>query len=691
MFRRLARPLLGLILLGSLPGLCLLATGNPGSETIPGPSPFRAAAYDQPVVDAQSVRVEGLSIAIGHMDLKLAKGRASIVKVAGKPAGLFFSGEGKARYLSTDPTEHPVLKFNLKRNTSLEARALPGGLEVEDAVKSVLIWYGGMPLPALEGAAAEGLADEFKEQRTYFSFRNWAQVGNSMALREGNAPERHLAIAEIAGKNHKGVFVYDDALSRKESYSATQWRETTGAPAINQIPLSESFLLGSRNNPLDPDFLLTAVDLTLQASSGSFAKIQVTETVVPVKPSLRMLQFQLNSNNYPWDGSQFRPSPIRVESVLTEAGEPVAFEHHDDVLCLSWPTALQPSQPIKLKFVISGKMLLRHGGDNYWELGIEPWFPQPEVTGQAYTVHCRMEVEKPFLPVAPGKVLKQETTETHHILETVIERPVCFLALAAGKFETMELTSPNTSVKVRLYGYAGLSKASGERLARTVQGFIQFYQTFLGKFPFDDLVIIERNELGHGQAPPGTVFITSEAFNPLSDDVTRIYASAWINQGVAHEVAHQYWGIKVRMFDHDDQWISEAFSEYCAALAMRQIKSTGKDRFSRAFARWTSQAKTANESTDISHANWLHSKEPGERWYRQFIMYDKGALMLGALHKELGEDGFARFLSTYQGEFAWRATITQDIPDLLKRLTGKNWEPFFKKYYSGTELPEAHP
>jgi hypothetical protein len=662
-----------------------------GAPAAPAEAHGRAAAFDHPTVDPQAIKVDGMSFTLGRMSLTWTHGRASLVKVDGVPAGIFFCGEGSVSYLSTDPAEHSVLKFNLDRNTGLEAKPAPGGLQMNDALRTALVWFGGMPLPALNGVATEGVASEFKEQRAYFAFREWAQVGNLMALREANAPDRRLVVAELEGKHHRGVFLYDDALSHKESYSATTWRETPGAPAITSVPLSETFLQGSRNNPLDPDFVLNAVDLDLKASKGSSVKMRLVETVVPVKPSLRMLAFNLDSSRYYWDGGVFVPVPIRVERVTTESGTPISFEHHQGNLLLSWPQPLVPSQPIKLCIDLSGDFLLRHDQDNYWELGIDNWFPQPEPSGQAYTVHCRMAVEKPFLPIAPGHVVRQEETATHHILETTIDRPVCFLSVAAGKFVTRDYTSPNTAVKVRLYGYNGLSDSQGERLGKTIQGFIGFYQTFLGRYPLDDLVVIERNELGHGQAPPGLLFLTGEAFNPLGDEVARAFAIAWINQGVAHEVAHQYWGIQVRMFDRDDQWISEAFSEYCAALAMRQIKGTGKDRFNRAFARWTSQAKTANQATTISHANWLRPKARGEFPFRQFSMYDKGALLLGAIHKDLGDQGFAQFLSTYQKEFAWRATITQDIPDLLKRLTGKDWNPFFGKYYWGSEFPESRP
>jgi len=69
---------------------------------------------------------------------------------------------------------------------------------------------------------------------------------------------------------------------------------------------------------------------------------------------------------------------------------------------------------------------------------------------------------------------------------------------------------------------------------------IKFYEPWLGPFPFKEFNIIEIHELGFGQAPPATMFITKEAFNPISGADNQLF-SRGINHRFAHEIAHQYW------------------------------------------------------------------------------------------------------------------------------------------------------
>jgi hypothetical protein len=90
------------------------------------------------------------------------------------------------------------------------------------------------------------------------------------------------------------------------------------------------------------------------------------------------------------------------------------------------------------------------------------------------------------------------------------------------------------------------------------------YEGFLGPFPFRELNIIEIPDYGWGQAPPGTLFITQEAFNPIMDEANQLF-SGGVNQRFAHEIAHQYWGTVVKSPSREEQWLEEAFAEYCAA------------------------------------------------------------------------------------------------------------------------------
>lgn len=675
----------------------------PPSATVvvTAPQPIQVAVdYAAPSLDGQVSEVENLPISIGHINLFLKKGQASLVMAGGKAVGIHFKGNGTLEYLSTDTSEQPVLRFNLKQNTGLVARTTPDGLLIEEPLEEVTLWFAGLSLPALPAPTkgASELSKAFESHQSFFKLRNSGgtslpPISHLAALQASNAPGQPLVIAEIAGKSEKYFYAYDEAHARSETFSILKKKVYPGFLFTQSIPLSQSEFGWSQKKPLPPDYALTAVDLDLSTAAGAQARLTVVETVIPIRKGMRTLAFDLNSYMLKQETAGLTKQNLLLRSVTLESGQALAFDHRQNSLLVQFPEAPATLKPIKLRFEIEGDLLVRHGGDEYWELGVESWFPQPDLSGMAYTVHCKMSVEKPYVPVAPGRILKRETVGNQEQLEVVIDKPVCFFSVAAGKYQTKDYTDPRDGVTIHVFGYAGLSTGA-EKLAKTVHGFIGYYESTLGKFPFNDLVLLERTELGHGQAPPGLVFITSEAFNPLADDFTHYVASQWINQGVAHEVAHQYWGHVVKMYSSEDQWITESFAEYCSGLAMKQVRGTGKQRYEKTFNRWMESAKRAAPSSDMSHANWLRPGSKGDRseqGFRTGLVYFKGALILAALHKELGDEGFFNFLSAYQKAYAWRLSFTQNIPDLLKQITGKDYQPFFEKYYWGTAMPDVTP
>jgi hypothetical protein len=212
---------------------------------------------------------------------------------------------------------------------------------------------------------------------------------------------------------------------------------------------------------------------------------------------------------------------------------------------------------VKLTFKLEGDFLYRPNNDNAWQLGVYPWFPQaPALAGQFYTVHSVVRVKKPFIAFAPGKTLKRAEDGDYNVVENVIDKPVQFAVVHAGKYETYEET--RSGLTVRICSYAGRNDRAAKQLTSLAYSIIDYYQFFLGPFPFEEFNIIQVNTFGYGQAPPATMFITNEAFNSLIGDMNQLFSQG-INERFAHEIAHQYWGHVVKMPSFEEQWLTESW------------------------------------------------------------------------------------------------------------------------------------
>jgi aminopeptidase N len=381
---------------------------------------------------------------------------------------------------------------------------------------------------------------------------------------------------------------------------------------------------------------------------------------------------------------RLEPRTMEVSSVADAAGRPLEFEHEAGRLLVYLDAAAPKGRPLQLTFQIRGDFLIRPAGDSFWMLGTYPWFPQPaEPGGQAYVLRTTISVPKPFVPFAPGKTLVRRADGDRNVVSAELSVPVQFASVLAGKYSSEEET--RGPLTIRISSYAMKNPRAMKQLRNFAFGIIEFYERFLGPFPFPELDIIEINDWGFGQAPPGVIFITQEAFNPLQGEINQLFSQG-INERFAHEIAHQWWGGCVRTPDEENEWIAESFAEYCAALFLKAAKS--QSTYDNLVSSWRGRAGRASEAAPIVLANRVDVPDSATQFeVRTGLLYDKGALVLATLHKELGEQTFLTFLKSYQTSFKGKTASTSTVEGLLEFLTKKDYTDFFNRYVWGTEMP----
>ncbi|MDE3245850.1 MAG: hypothetical protein KGN80_07150, partial [Acidobacteriota bacterium] len=264
------------------------------------------------------------------------------------------------------------------------------------------------------------------------------------------------------------------------------------------------------------------------------------------------------------------------------------------------------------------------------------------------------------------------------------DKPICFFAVTGGKFKVTEETRNGRTIRVA--NYAMVSSQTPRVIGFTFD-VIDFYEKILGPFPLNELTIVEQNDWGYGQAPPGLIFITKEAFNQILNTVNQVFSKG-INARFAHEIAHQYWGIQVKMPSSEEQWITEAFAEYSSALFM--LRAKGEDYYENMVHDWYVRAKESNAYGTIPFANELHNESVPlqSRKARQYLIYDKGAYLLYLINKKVGNQAFFAFLRSSQASFRWKFTTTENLNGLLKVVTKQDFSDFLNQNYWGQGLPE---
>ena len=457
-----------------------------------------------------------------------------------------------------------------------------------------------------------------------------------------------------------------------------------------------------RRKPIASPAVLYKVDLDIEASAKEAVKVRATETYRTLVPGLRVLQLDLLSPDENLPLGRGGRTPYRLRSVKDSNGKDLPFDHRRGNALVILPTPLAAGDSVTLTFEMEGDLLIHPGGDNYWHLGVAPWFPMPEsLDGQFFTLTARVSVPKPYTPFASGLTVGRESTGDRNILRVRMDTPTQFFIAHAGTYRVQEKTKDGVTVRIATYA----NEASDpSRLINLTFQIMEFYKRTLGPFPYPEFNILQMNEWGYGQAPPATMLITNEAFQRIQG-MDSVYTDEEgishvipdferaIKKGVnfrfAHEIAHQYWGHVVKMPNREEQWITESFANISALLAIRQFRSKGESAYEGQISSWKSRAELAKEASSIAMANRLFTWPPRESSLRrQALIYDKGAYLLTHVQSKVGEGRFITFLRTLLGTKGWNFATTQDVLDTLKATTSQDFTSLFEACYWGTAMPE---
>jgi len=633
-----------------------------------------------------AVLVGSMTVRTGHLECKISGGHAAPVLAGDATVGFFFEGRGEMQYVSADPVEAPVVIFNAKKASSLKPEKTDQGVRLTDKFTRLLWIAQGEPLPALTGTASTPLTASFTAQREMFGRFRSAPLSYDYATQRLDAPAKALVRVEMDGGSDDVIYRRSDlgdgweglAILRPTESRDPEMRKFTFQTQISRQPVQRD-----RRDPPNPRVVLTDVDVDLRASGGTEASMTVVEALVPIGRPLSVLRLNLDSTIYTTFGGNLTKRAERLRKVTDEAGRALEFVHGYDETLIQLAEPAAPERPIKLKFEIDGDFLVSPAGDSYWELGVHDWFPQPSLAGQLYTFHALVRVKKPFVPFAPGKTIRRTTEGDENVLETRVDKPICFAVILAGRYTIYEEVKGGVTIRVATYALD--NPRAVKQLANLTGSIIQYYEEFLGPFPLPEFNIIEINDIGWGQAPPGTMFITKEAFNPIMTAHTGQGGSRGVNARFAHEIAHQYWGTVVKMPSLEEQWLTESFADYSAALFMKAYKNEAE--YKAIVSEWRGLSSWADaDEIPISLANDAAGLNRFDLRYG--LLYNKGPALLYALHKELGDEAFFTFLKSYQKSFAWKFGTTKMVAGLLQYMTKKDYMPFFDKYYWGTEMPK---
>jgi peptidase M1-like protein len=345
------------------------------------------------------------------------------------------------------------------------------------------------------------------------------------------------------------------------------------------------------------------------------------------------------------------------------------------------------------------------------------WYPQGQVTDYA-TATMRISTPDELGCVASGDLVdvrevtvQTERGDVHRRQYTFQARqPVRYLACVISRFvpaHTMDVkltagSADAATTSARAGGAAPgpdgvlrLAVASNPRQdsrGRVFQdraaSMIQFYSSLVGDMPYPSFTLaVTENDLPGGHSP---------AYFAVLNQPIVLSRVSWRNDPVnfegfpsfflAHEVAHQWWGQAVGWKNYHEQWISEGFAQYFAALYARQER--GADAFTAVMRQMRRWAMTHSDQGPVSLGYRLGHIKGDSRVFRA-IIYNKAAVVLDMLRRLVGDASFFRGLRRFYLESRFKKVGTDDARKAFEAESGEELDRFFDGWIMSADLPSV--
>ncbi|HUO83760.1 MAG TPA: M1 family aminopeptidase [Thermoanaerobaculia bacterium] len=409
---------------------------------------------------------------------------------------------------------------------------------------------------------------------------------------------------------------------------------------------------------------------------------------------------------------------------------------------------LRKGASYRLRLSYEGKDVLRDAGDtNYYVGARESWYPNFGAFVDVARYDLKFRVPKDRDLVSIGALAEEKIEGTDKISIWKSEQPVRVAGFNYGKFRKIEREDKASGLTVQVYTNPGtpdfirelnddfgMGDPMGEgssgglninintrKLADSAMvdavNMARIGTAWFGPLPKAPVAITQQSQMSFGQSWPNLIFLPYMAFIDGTTRAKLFGGSAryglslaeltdFIDTVGAHEMAHQWWGHLIGWESYRDQWLSEGFAEFSAALFLQHSQSNNayNDFFEKSRKRILEKKPGALgnwEAGPISQGLRLSSRRSPAAY--QIMAYSKGAYVLHMLRMMMRDESqkhpdeaFIAMMRDFVSTWSMKNPSTTDFQRAVeKHMTPamsadgrRSMDWFFDQWVHGTDIPK---
>ncbi|MFI5960116.1 M1 family metallopeptidase [Cryptosporangium sp. NPDC051539] len=370
-------------------------------------------------------------------------------------------------------------------------------------------------------------------------------------------------------------------------------------------------------------------------------------------------------------------------SAVTVDGRTAAHAERDDKLVVTPARGIPRGQKFTTVIAYSGKPVpLENDGesgsgwlstpDGGFAVG-EPrsasaWFPVNDHPADKATFRLAMSVPDGLEVISNGRPGPRSSAGGRTTWRWSEDAPMAsYLALIAiGHYRITTSTHQGKPLVIAIPEPLPADGPAAQSLSRTGE-VADYLATQFGPYPFDAYggVVLDDDRFGSA--------METQSRPVYSNDFFRVEPDTGL---VAHELAHQWFGDSVSLHRWQDIWLNEGFATYAEWL----------------WEEHTNAGSMQSTFDDLyTTIDWTVAPgRPGVNGLLDSTVYDRGAMVLYALRKTIGDRALTGLLKSWTTEHQGGNATTADFVTAAENAAGgRDLHAFFQAWLYGTTKPAA--
>ena len=344
------------------------------------------------------------------------------------------------------------------------------------------------------------------------------------------------------------------------------------------------------------------------------------------------------------------------------------------------------------------------------------WYPQAPVSDYG-TARIQVTVPMTIDCVASGELeagypamlAGKDGAPNRKVYAFSAQQPLRYLALLMSRFtraQTATIAFPPNSGRaagpedegIRVTGptYRSMNLSveanprqvqRGRELADRAADIALFYESIIGDSPYSSFTVaLLESDLPGGHSPG--YFAALNQPMPSTPLVWRNDPAAFTGFPdffIAHELAHQWWGQAVGWRNYHEQWLSEGFAQYFAAMYAQHQR--GDEVFASVLRQLRKWGMDQSEQGPV-YLGYRLGHIRGESRIFRALVYNKSAAVLHMLRRLVGDEVFFRGIRRFYWTTRFHKAGTEDFREAMEQESGQSLERFFARWIYGSTLPK---